>query len=358
MSDRELKDNKISQKKSRAGKRLTLRSSRNLWQLVKSIDWLAECLKAVLTSFVFLIISTGLFWLITRCSPGEYEGKKLEQYLLKQIADDAGIPYGKGNVVLSERLDGDRNSIMTDRIVLCGNYRSKESENIDGRFVYIFERTAESFWNNLIGTSPRYESVFSAISQEAYYPESTLMCERCFYEDINGDDSPEIVVHYRSNFADRQSNTYMVLQKIEGKWQLVSPEFSGVIAEIEAQVGKECIVLLDSFSFYDPRNDGVEMPIYGQSHHGNICEVENPLWGGYDWLYCIAVNDGTTGLLHSDKSAYVMERLTDHGIFRDPNWNEGKVLYVGDEDIDIQKEIDAQWGYQVEGTVFYGEDIS
>lgn len=321
------------------------------------VQWGVEIVKAILTSFVFLLISTGLFWIIMRHSPGEYTGRRLDEYLLRQIARDAGIAYRQDGMVTEKRLDAAKAPEAGDRIVLCGGYSSENNGVWDGRFLYVFERAEETFWNNFTGVRPPYVPAFSLVSQEVFYDSYTLWCGGCRYEDINGDDTPEILVQYQSNFADRVSNTVVVLQSIGGEWRYVSPDLSGVYEEALALAGDGGAVLLDTFSFFDPRDPaGQEILVYGQSHHGALLKVDNPFWGGYDWLYCIAVNDGTTGMIYTDKSVFVMERLTEHGIFQDPNWNNGEILYMPAKDFDEREDVESRWGLRTESASFYGPD--
>lgn len=332
------------------------RNSKNIWKEIRKTNWRIECLKALLTSFVLLITSTGVLWFIAQRSPGEYTGDKLEKYLLKQVAEDVGISYNKDSIVLTRRLDTDRSVIKEDRIVLCGEYKSLDSDKIDRRFVYVFERSPEVFWNNLVRTKPRYETVFSMASQKC--DETMLKCKACNFDDLNGDGVPEIIIYFLSKFADRSSKTYIILQNTDNGWQLVGPDFSNIQEETSNLVGVKCTVYLDNFSFYDPGNTEYDyVVVHGFPCYGDMYRVENPLWGGYDLLYCITVNDGTTGMLNADKNIYVMERLTESGMHRDLNWNRGKPLYVGIDDFSSQIDISTKWGEQYDdGVIFYGRD--
>ena len=343
------------EKMNQGGKRLLSKgqSARILFKPFKEVNWGVECVKALLTSTVFLLLSTLFVWIVLRNSPGEYSGERLESYLLKEIARDANVPYNKGSFALNKKLDS-----AEGRIVVCGDYCNNNQNVWDSCFIYIFERAPKSFWNTLIGTAPRYKAVLSLTSTESFYSISRFCCLKCDYRDIDGDNYPEIEIFYQCHFADRVTNACVVLQRIGGQWTAIAPDFS----DLEAELMKEkitCDVLVDEFHFSNPhKSDSDIITFYGQSHNGYIYEIENEIWGGYDWLYCITANDGTTGYLNSDKTVLVMERITNHGIFRDPNWNKGDALYISAADIDMEHDVSSRWGIQLDdGVIFYGDDV-
>lgn len=325
----------------------------------KEIDWIAEIRIAFLTSLFFLIVSTVFFWMIRQISPGEFTGKRLEEYLLSQISREIGIPYSEATITLTQKKRFQTAEDSTDSLVLYGNYTANNPPDEAGRFVFIFERKPMSVWNDLFSTKANYEITFASTCQEIGIYTDTLLCDNCSIEDLDKDGSNEIIFQFQSIYADRVSNSYMILQKDE-RWRILVPNLSNLDAEVDNAAGQGNMVMLDEFHFHNLLVADEEQTIlYGQPYHGTIHIVENPLWGGIDILYCVAVNDRMTGgLLLTHHSAYVMERYTEHGLFRDTNWNGGHVLYVDENNLQLEEMIDALWGYQSgSGVIFYSNDV-
>ena len=330
---------------------------------IGEINWIQECITAFITSLIFLLVTTAFFWIISVASSGEYTGEKQEEYLKKQIIRDIGVTSLK-NIKSTNILRATENLPFKDQIVMLGEYSTEEkssNKQWNGRFIYIFERKAENFWNRLTGVKPKYVASFSRISQSEWYDNYTLLCSDVSYDDIDGDGIPEILVLYESKYADRSSKTQIYLQKIKNKWKLISADFSGLEEEMQKYITNDgVLILIDEYQFEDPKqekkNEKNIETTYGLSHHGDMWLVENPIWGGTDWLYCIAVNDGSTSLISTDKSAYVMMRVTNHGLFREPNWNDGEILYIPENEFQYET-ISEKWGYRIGNTVFYGKDV-
>lgn len=212
-----------------------------------------------------------------------------------------------------------------------------------------------SFWNELFSTKARYEIVSLQVSDDDHLF-STLNCKTCSFEDLNCDGSDEIHIQYLSNFADRSSVADVFLFRNDTGWDMITPDFSGVEDEIASQIHENGFAMLEMFEFHEPDRPETGTTIYSLAMYGSTYQVENPIWGGYDCLYLIAVNNNTS-IMATDHCALVMMRFTDnHRLVRDPNWNGGNVYVDSCENFDLSDVIDEKWGYQVDGMIFYGMD--
>lgn len=98
------------------------------FQNLKAVNWYIEIIKAILTSFIILLISTTIFGAASYFSPGEYTDDRLKQYLLKAISHEIGVEYSENGITISRVLYGLQNGIATeDIIVLCGEYATDPS---------------------------------------------------------------------------------------------------------------------------------------------------------------------------------------------------------------------------------------
>lgn len=316
------------------------------------IDWIAEIKKALLTSLFVVVISTLVRWMIYNASPGEFKNEKLYDYLTNIIAKDLGLRDDDKYVVVDRILD-----TKEDYLVFSGKYKNNDEEYYCGCFVYIFERAPRNFWNVLVGTEAGYEIELSSKSVGVINYDFALECEDCYYEDINGDDKDEALFLFRSNFADRVTYFFLIFQYYEGNWHMISSDFDNLKSRFVDLGESAPKLLMDCFDFtYTNSNETENLCIYGLSHGGCIKRVNNPIWGGYDWIYYIIANDGDTGLLDSDKVVITMERVTENGFFTESNWNGGKLIYTSINELE-NIDYNELWGIIRNGTMFfYGED--
>ena len=180
-----------------------------------------------------------------------------------------------------------------------------------------------------------------------------MTCESCFLQDINSDGIQEICIRYHFNFADRTSVASIFLMKQKGKWVIISPDFEDIEEEIRDQLDDNSFVLIDSFLFNNPKAIDENDLIYSLGMYGDIIRVENPLWGGYSYLYYLAVNNGTS-VLSTNYCALAMMRFSkDNKFERDPSWNSREILVGPCEQFDILQVIEEKWGIQSGDIVFY-----
>lgn len=62
----------------------------------------------------------------------------------------------------------------------------------------------------------------------------------------------------------------------------------------------------------------------------------------------IEVVDNTIARNNGDQIGIVMSRITDHGVFPEPNWNLGKPLLISADGANLEKTISKKWGWRYE----------
>lgn len=336
--------------------------SRNPGRYLKrkeKINWSQEIRIAFLTSILFMFFTTLSFWIAHNVSPGEFNGEKLEQYFAKNIARELELSYKTASIEFEQELEFiPQRSGLEDTMLICGTYRT-DMEYPSGRFISVWERKERSFWNELFGTKESYEIVFIRVCEDQYNGPHTLMCQSSCFDDLNSDGSDDIRIQYHTYFADRVSIADIFLLHIDDNWVLSVPDFSTIEDEIESQISDQGFVFLDVFTFFDPADKENMSTIYSLAMYGTIYELNNPIWGGMDYLYLIAVNNGTS-VLESNYCALVMMRFTDEGqIVQDPNWNSAGIYITSCDELDLGTLVEEKWGFQTEGgLIFYGNDVS
>ena len=326
---------------------------------VEHINWGNEFKKSLLTSFVFLIAITICTWSVRHFSRGEYTGKQLNQYFLQQVSHYVGIPINKGNFSIQKKTSFKCSEDSSDGVVVCGEYSEDLASAGVCRFLFIFEREDENLWNALVGTKPKYTVRFASVCRKGVSSE-ILMCDKIVVEDYDENGLNEIGILFSSIYGDRIAHTLIVLQNNNG-WTMLSPDFSDLEASIREQGASAAYPLSECYSFEMLGKEHSEtIEIYGQTHNGFVYVLNNPFWGGRDFLYRFAVNDGNSPFQFPHNSVYIMKRFTDHGLFTEPNWNFGQILYVDDNDFEVSnlEALEQYWGNALGGGVaFFGFDV-
>ena len=139
---------------------------------------------------------------------------------------------------------------------------------------------------------------------------------------------------------------------------LSAPDFSVIEDEIESQISPDGFVFLDTFTFFDSSDKENVSTIYSLAMYGTIYELDNPIWGDLDYIYLIAVNNGTS-VLESNYCALVMMRFSDGGqIVNAPNWNSAGIYITSCDELELNNLVEEKWGIQTEeGLIFYGNDV-
>lgn len=242
----------------------------------EKINWIQEIRIAFFTSILFMIFTAFLFWMAHRISPGEFEGEKLERYLKKELSDMLDISFRNSDIWFEKQYEMDSSGTGDHAVkLICGSYGEKEEISPSGRFISVWTRREQGFWNELFGTEPRYEIDFLKISNEKYHS-STLMCEDIGCEDFDENNLMDFKVSYKSIFGDRSSKTIIyLLQDVEG-WQFVVPDLSVVEQEIEQDTEVHRTAMLDVFKFYDVGRTLESENVYSLSMYGNFVSEH---WG-------------------------------------------------------------------------------
>lgn len=322
------------------------------------INWAQEIRIAFFTSILFLLFTTFSFWIAHHVSPGEFNGEKLKTYFVNEIANELQIKPQKAQIEFEQEQElFAPNSRSEDIMVICGSYQ-KDAESDNGKFISVWERRNHSFWNELFGTKERYEIVFISVCEDICVNQ-TLMCQQCSFQDINDDGYEDIRIQYKSNFADRISIAEVFLLHTDDRWTMSVPELSEIQTEIENQIDPDGFAFLDTFTFHTPKDVKSTSTVYSLGMYGAVYNVDNPVWGGSDYLYLIAVNNGTS-VLESNYCALVMMRFTRDGkMVPDPNWNHADVYVTSCDGIELANLVEEKWGYQTgSGVIFYGDDVS
>lgn len=322
------------------------------------INWAQEIRIAFFTSALFLLFTTFSFWVAHIVSPGEFHGEKLENFLMNEIADELQIRTQKAKIKFEQAEEFyATNSGSKDTMVICGSYQ-RNAEYINGRFISVWERRNHSFWNELFGTKERYEIVFMSVCEDTSDPYA-LVCQNCSLQDVNADGYEDVRIQYKTNFADRLSVAEVFLLHTDDNWIMSVPDLSEIKIEIESQINPDGFPFLETFTFHDPADTVNRSVVYSLSMYGAVYEVDNPIWGGSDYLYLIAVNNGTS-ILESNYCALAMMRFASDGkMITDPNWNRAAVYVTSCDDLDLVNLVEEKWGYQTAGgLIFYGNDVS
>ena len=295
---------------------------------------------------------------IRQLSPGDFTGDRLDRYLLQRVSNRIDAPHSERNIRLTYKKRFQISEDATEAIILYGYFLADDRQKGEGRYVFIFERKQPEFWNDLFCTSPDYEITYASICLDEFVIYNGLLFDSCSTEDLDQNGTNEVVLDLKTYFGDRISNSCLILQKDEN-WKMLVPDFSQLDIEVEKVAGMDKKVVCDEFHFQDLRRDGEVTVLYELPNYGGFRVVENPLWGGVDILYCVPVLEAEhEAFLEMHHSAYIMERLTDHGLYRDTNWNEGKILYVDEKEYALAETINSLWGKQTEsGIRFYGNDV-
>ena len=107
--------------------------------------------------------------------------------------------------------------------------------------------------------------------------------------------------------------------------------------------------LVNEYRFIDPmKNSTYSITLYGLYGESELYKIENPFWGGYDFCSVIEVVDNSIARQDGDQIGIVVSRITDHGVFPEPNWNLGKPLLIPAEGVNLEKVISRKWGWRYE----------
>ena len=315
--------------------------TRKIEEDIKQVNWLIDVLKSILTGFVLLLLSTFVIWIIAHNSPGEFTGEKLENYLLKTISHELRKEKHVDDLAIEIQYQDE------EKIVVFGNYITEaQSENQKVPFS-VFERKSRNFWNDLVRTSPAYKPVFLLVSENGFTP-NTFQCLNCKNFDLDENGTEEIYLEYKCHYGNYSPIIHVFLQKYQGSWHVCFPDLSSLQQEIAAEGGSPKWLEVNEYSFIDPRKkDSVPVYLYGLWGDSFLHQVENPFWGGTDFLCGIRAVEDIPDSEFDYRFAVIVDRITDHGVFRDHNWNMGDLLYTPQDGFDLDAICAPKWGGRV-----------
>ena len=302
---------------------------------IKQVNWLIEVLKSILTGFILLLISTFVIWIIAHNSPGEFTGEKLENYLLKTISHELRKEKHVDDLTIEiQYLD-------EEKVVVCGNYLTDAQYENQKVFFSVFERKSKNFWNDLVRTAPAYKSEFVLVSENGFTP-NTFQCLNCKSFDLDENGTEEIYLEYKCHYGGYSPIIHVFLQKYQGVWHVCFPDLSMLKEDIISAGGEPKWLEVKEYSFTDPRIvESTPVLLYGLWGDSFIHQIENPFWGGTDFLCGISVLEDS-----GFKYAVIVDRITDHGVFRDHNWNLGDLLYTPQDGFDLDSICGPKWGWR------------
>lgn len=319
---------------------------------IRQVNWPIEVLKAVLTALILLLLSTSVIWIIAHNSPGEFTGEKLEAYLLKTISLE--IREKDATKLSIENKYSDE-----EKIVFCGTYSIDAQYENQKVFLCVFERKGKSFWNNLVRTAPPYVVKLLYVSENSYNPD-VFQCLECRCIPLDENDADEIYIKFKCHYGNYSAFINVFLQKYQDSWHLCFPDLSTLQEEIASVGGSPKWLELNDYPFKDLRNPEQEpLVFYGIWGESFIHQVENPFWGGTDFICGISAIEEGEGDSINSYFAVTTYRITDHGVFRDPNWNTGELLYVSQAGFDLNDSLGSRWGFRFEDNelTLYGADV-
>lgn len=284
-----------------------------------------------------LLISTIVIWTIAKNSPGEFTGEKLGKYFIKTISHEL-----RGEKNISD-ITVEKQYVDEEKAVLCGSFLTGKQYENQKVFFCIFERKSKNLWNNLVRTLPAYKPAFLLVSESDFIP-NTIQCLDCRSFDLDENGKDEIYICYKCH-GGYSPIIHVFLQKYQASWHVCFPDLSSLQEEIAAAGGSPKWLEVNEYSFIDPRKqDSVPVYLYGLWGDSFLHQIENPFWGGTDFLCGIRAVEDLPDSEFDYSFAVIVDRITDHGVFRDHNWNRGDLLYTPQDGFDLDAICAPKWG--------------
>ena len=309
--------------------------------------WLSGLLNTALYTALLGLLSTFLLWTSGLLYPGEVNGEKLYHYLYKRVIRSLSISEKTSDVIFQLCTTSDDDNT----IVVNGDYIEPDDNPNRRTFIFIFERGNENFFNKLSRTRPRFKQRFALVSQDVYLP-NTIQCMKCEFIDLDDYQPSEIHIEYKCHYGGYSTIIKAFFQRFNGEWQAACPDLSEVLNIISVQnetVGLKWFPLVNEYSFIPPMKNGTySATLYGLYGESELFKIENPFWGGYDFCTVIEIADNSIDRINGDQIGIVVSRITDHGVFPEPNWNLGEPLLIPADEVNLEKIISRKWGWRYE----------
>jgi hypothetical protein len=335
---------------------------------LRTTNWTSTIVISIITLAVGSFITICVQWAVRSLLNDGLTGVKLKEHCTEIIVNR--LKLNKNDVQVNMNFVFKDNSLyFSDSIVFCGSYKRGEdfdinNENYGGRFIAIFERNKEKFFNRILNTEPNY-----AISYFLECHGSKWDTEFWFFHDpkleildVDGNGNSKFSLTFVTNFADRLSKSVLFFDRdTNGKWMLINPDLSNLEDEVRKEIPDLYILYIDSFSFFE---NGKEIQIYSLALHGEYFWADSP-YSQQSALYLkfgIWLDEESNLQEHGcGIVAYIYENGKTK---RSSIWNDGNICYFKDfpgikndnDLLEFKEFLQMLWGHQGVYGFFYGMD--
>ena len=329
---------------------------------LQNINWLSEIAKVIIIS----ILTTVVLFIIRRLSPGNYDGERLALYLDKCIENAAEIETIESRVLYNGTYD-----VLSDNKAIF--VYSRESSQISDRggelkvCISVFERRESGILDDFFGILPSYKLKSCHVCNAGY---GVLEYEGFEWYDLDNDGKLEYSLKTTSRFASRISHEWILLDRVNGEWKIISPDALKLTTETGEFIERNAVISgcdpyglehtstednvylkIEVFRFEDVLKQDAWIDIMGVGNEGTIYFLSNPINSAFEICYQIKCEYDEIG---KEAYLYCMQQYSNNRLFTDPNWNLGKPL-VTNQELDFHNEYGNYWGLQVAGTIFYAD---
>ncbi|MDD2484710.1 MAG: hypothetical protein PHQ50_06785 [Eubacteriales bacterium] len=266
-----------------------------------------------------LVFLAGILFIsiVFALSSGYKSGDDLLGYLDKLLVENYVKGFSTKEIEFKDYIyKKDSIDAFTEDIILrLGKFKEKGSDNWSGRYIAIYEKRELSLLDKLVDRPSGYELAEAFFLDGIDYVE-TLVPVSCEIEDQDGDGRKEIMVDYKSIFADRQSEGPLVIRKLNGDWV-----FSPLPKLNNIGVSDSDELYAEEFVF----SGKSKIDFLSLSNGGNYCYL---VQDGVQKIFVKACILDDAAVLSPHPSYYYLFDLKEEGFAPDKNWNNGKPLRV------------------------------
>ena len=308
----------------------------------KKTKWLLEFIKIFITA----LVTTTVLFVIRSNSKGELEGVELKEYLTYLTCDAIGITRNLENIDFNTPFDCLSESVLSDQktLISCGSYRSSQEikgTNYNGRFFALFERKDETFINSFLGTIPKYEIKYIRVYEAETLYDNIFYFTDYISEDIDENGTTELILFFRTNYADRTGETAVMLTKENNTWSMVKFPFEEIFTYMDdnyyytSDVTESTYYLsIEKNHLYDPNSSDEEHSsiVYFLSRGSDIKLIRSPIEKNICFLINIAAQGNMEEVAFPSQDVYICLNYEGNNISVNKHWNGGIPLVVKDEE--------------------------
>ncbi len=313
---------------------------------IKKTNWTHSIFIIVLGLIVGFVITVSFQFVIQSNSNGSLKGNKLKEYLISELSSKLNI---KNKMLQVDNFTTFKVDDMfnDDTIVICGNY---SDNNLNGRYVALFERREKTIFNYIFGTNPSYQMKGLLNYKSKFADKYFFYNPKINIRDIDMDGQNEIVLSYITNFANRQAQSIVLLNHCDSTWSVVVPDLIKIQEEIKKIDHNIENIYMDTYKFEfnnKPEN------IYLLSSNGFYYFDENP--NSNKPILNVNITLLKKGESNIGKHDFVsiMYSIKDGEIIRNNVWNKGNPkIWSMEHPINISD----GWGTSLDEVYFYRLD--